>query len=318
MDITVQKNVPVSIHQQLVTQLSMQIAGGQLKPGAKLPSVRALANRLGIHYNTCLAVYRELDGLGLVTIRQGSGARVADISGTIRHGAGVPAELNQLSQLAHYFVRQAERLGCGWDDVEHALDAARRRMVETSRPRIAYVDLHADILPLFAAELGEHLSCLVTAVALANLDPKHLPEETIYVVSRYHCAALKEKLDAAGRSASPIVIIDVNSAQSEINLVKQLPGGQLVLVISGSSIVLRQAEAVINALRGQDLLLRTILADEGGQEERDEIRRATRHGRLIFADSLLAPEIRELTDKPVHTLRVIPEPEMDKIRQAIG
>lgn len=61
MEISIQKGTSISLHEQLVTQISMQIASGILKPGAKLPSIRALSQKLGIHHNTCLNAYKELE-----------------------------------------------------------------------------------------------------------------------------------------------------------------------------------------------------------------------------------------------------------------
>lgn len=76
-EITLQKDSGISVHQQLVTQLAMQIAGGQLAPGEKLPSIRSLGKRLGVHYNTCLGAYQELQELGMLVLKRGSGAQVA-------------------------------------------------------------------------------------------------------------------------------------------------------------------------------------------------------------------------------------------------
>src|SRR5687767_7112948 len=68
----------VSLHDQLVTQLTLHILNGVLKPGEKLPSVRALARRLHIHHNTVSAAYGELSDLSLVEVRRGSGVYVSE------------------------------------------------------------------------------------------------------------------------------------------------------------------------------------------------------------------------------------------------
>src|SRR5438552_18018001 len=67
----------VSLHAQLVTQLTLHILNGVLKPGDRLPSVRALARRLHIHHNTVSAAYGELADLKLVEVRRGSGVYVS-------------------------------------------------------------------------------------------------------------------------------------------------------------------------------------------------------------------------------------------------
>jgi DNA-binding transcriptional regulator YhcF (GntR family) len=63
----------VPIYQQLVTQVSLAILSGDLKPGDRLPSTRELARRFRIHPNTVSAGYRQLAREGWVEHRHGSG-----------------------------------------------------------------------------------------------------------------------------------------------------------------------------------------------------------------------------------------------------
>ena len=78
MQVAINPDSPIPLHDQLVTQLSLSIAAGLLPQGHRLPSVRALSQRLGVHRNTVLAAYREMAELGLVVTQVGSGVRVAD------------------------------------------------------------------------------------------------------------------------------------------------------------------------------------------------------------------------------------------------
>jgi DNA-binding LacI/PurR family transcriptional regulator len=64
------------LSEQLHRQITWQIAGGQLKPGDSLPSVRAQAKQLGINMHTVRSAYLQLEADGLVRTRQGSGTRV--------------------------------------------------------------------------------------------------------------------------------------------------------------------------------------------------------------------------------------------------
>lgn len=51
---------------------------GRLPAGTRLPASRALASDLGVHRNTVLAAYRELEAEGFLTTRQGAGTFVAE------------------------------------------------------------------------------------------------------------------------------------------------------------------------------------------------------------------------------------------------
>jgi len=62
--------------EQLKEQLTWLIASGQIQPGELLPSVRRMAERLGINLHTVRSAYRRLEDQGLVKTRQGVGTRV--------------------------------------------------------------------------------------------------------------------------------------------------------------------------------------------------------------------------------------------------
>jgi DNA-binding transcriptional regulator YhcF (GntR family) len=66
----------VPIYRQLVTQVSLAILSGDLKPGERLPSTRELARRFSIHPNTVSAGYRQLAREGWVEYRHGSGVYI--------------------------------------------------------------------------------------------------------------------------------------------------------------------------------------------------------------------------------------------------
>ncbi len=65
------------LYQQLRDQIVEGIAVGELEPGTKLPSVRALATDLGINLHTVNKAYALLRDEGYVTMRGRAGAVVA-------------------------------------------------------------------------------------------------------------------------------------------------------------------------------------------------------------------------------------------------
>lgn len=54
------------IFEQIITQTKQYIQIGVLKPGDKLPSVRALAEELGINPNTVAKAYQKMELLGII------------------------------------------------------------------------------------------------------------------------------------------------------------------------------------------------------------------------------------------------------------
>jgi GntR family transcriptional regulator len=89
-------------YEQVRTQLAGHIRTGTLRPGEKLPVVRALAADLGVATGTIARAYRELEAGGLVTTRR----RV----GTIVSAPRTPWD-PELQRLALDFVRHARNAG---------------------------------------------------------------------------------------------------------------------------------------------------------------------------------------------------------------
>ncbi len=66
----------VGIAGQIRARIGLLVADGELEPGDRLPSVRALARQLGVNVNTVRAAYAKLEGDGLVQTRHGVGTVV--------------------------------------------------------------------------------------------------------------------------------------------------------------------------------------------------------------------------------------------------
>lgn len=65
------------IYLQLIGQVKEQVSRGSLQPGDELPSVRELADSLGINMHTVRSAYLKLRDQGIINLRLGRKARVA-------------------------------------------------------------------------------------------------------------------------------------------------------------------------------------------------------------------------------------------------
>ena len=68
----------VPIYVQLRDQIAAAIGRGQLRPGARLPTMREVSVALAIDLNTVQRAYAELEDEGLLTKVQGRGSFVAE------------------------------------------------------------------------------------------------------------------------------------------------------------------------------------------------------------------------------------------------
>lgn len=67
----------VAIYEQVVRQVKFAVAGGALKAGELVPSVRELARELAINPNTVARAYRQLQADGVLEAVRGMGLQVA-------------------------------------------------------------------------------------------------------------------------------------------------------------------------------------------------------------------------------------------------
>lgn len=77
MFLTVDANDKRPLYQQIADGVKALIARGELREGMTLPSVRQVANDLGVNLNTVAVAYRQLQEEGLLRVRHGAGAIVS-------------------------------------------------------------------------------------------------------------------------------------------------------------------------------------------------------------------------------------------------
>lgn len=68
----------VPVYRQLMDQFKYYIAGATLRPGDQLPSIRELAVVLSVNPTTVVKAYTELEREGVIAMRHGKGAFVAE------------------------------------------------------------------------------------------------------------------------------------------------------------------------------------------------------------------------------------------------
>jgi DNA-binding transcriptional regulator YhcF (GntR family) len=119
--ITLDRSSPEPLSEQLAAAFSERIHRASLAPGARLPTVRALAEDLGLAPNTVAKAYRALEVAGLVEGRGRSGTFVAE-----RFRERLPDRERRLAEAADGFARRGAQLGFGAGELRRALDRALR------------------------------------------------------------------------------------------------------------------------------------------------------------------------------------------------
>src|SRR3954447_10322543 len=79
------RNAKTPIYKQIVEYIELGISSGEFPADSVLPSERNLAKELDVNRSTIVAAYEELQSLGIVERKKGSGTRVStDIWGISR------------------------------------------------------------------------------------------------------------------------------------------------------------------------------------------------------------------------------------------
>ncbi|MGA3267813.1 MAG: GntR family transcriptional regulator [Verrucomicrobiota bacterium] len=70
----VEYNSGIPVYRQISNQVCAAVAAGAFKPGDRLPTIRALHERLKVNPNTVAKAYRELELKGIIESERGSGS----------------------------------------------------------------------------------------------------------------------------------------------------------------------------------------------------------------------------------------------------
>ena len=105
---------------QIADQIRTLLVSGQLRPGARLATVRELAVDLGVNHNTVAEAYRRLALEGFVSLERGVGAVVLQ-----RAAARAPAgEQERFARRLRALVAQARASGISAPSLQAALRKA--------------------------------------------------------------------------------------------------------------------------------------------------------------------------------------------------
>jgi DNA-binding transcriptional regulator YhcF (GntR family) len=117
LSITIRPEAAVAPYEQLRSQIAEQARSGRLPVGYRLPTVRGLAEELGLAANTVAKAYRVLEADGVIATRGRRGTFVA---------AAGDAASREAAAAATAYAQRAHRLGLDRAAALAAVDAALR------------------------------------------------------------------------------------------------------------------------------------------------------------------------------------------------
>jgi DNA-binding transcriptional regulator YhcF (GntR family) len=300
VDFVLKRKGGVPLHDQLLAQLELRILTGVLAPGQRLPSVRALARRLGLHANTVSSAYRQLEAAGHVELRRGAGVYVR---------SGTPASLEDahgLDELIRLALSAAFRKGHSGAEIRAAVE----RWLRAAPPeRVVVVDPRRETLELVAHEIRTAIGVPAAGCTLEELEREPgLASGALLVALPYHAARV-----ARAVPGTPVETIRVEASEEAEKAVLALPGGGTVVLVSSSPILRQIAQGRISGLRGDELLVEAKLVSR-----RAEWRRLLPAADLVLVDALAAGVVREARPRRLRELRLVGERDLARLRKALG
>jgi DNA-binding transcriptional regulator YhcF (GntR family) len=221
----------ISIREQLSAQLLLGIASRRLAPGERLPSVRGLARHLGVHANTVSAVYRDLEALGWVTTRQGSGVFVNEVA---------HAQRNQgIEGFVRSCIEEAASRGFTTDAFALALQKITR---ESGANKLLVVHPDKSLARVLAREVEEALGAPVSSADFEQARQFLTPDSCVLVLPAHSRQASQYLKPACCRP------IGLKSMEEMLTGYQRPPATALIAVVSRSESILKWATTLLSAL----------------------------------------------------------------------
>lgn len=183
VNITVSRKIGIPLVTQIRDQIVSAISVGDLRPGERLPTVRHLAEFLGINRNTVAQAYRLLENDGHVVTRAGGGTTVAGAA-----NGEAPASQDTLRAIVRDAFRQAR--SAGFSAREFAELAYYTSAQEDSAPvhRIVVIDEYRGELDFVCATIRRaQPGSLVDAFLVADLHTAD-PVDLHHRLAGFDCA----------------------------------------------------------------------------------------------------------------------------------
>jgi GntR family transcriptional regulator len=124
--INAQSGVPMYL--QLIEQVRHAVESGALRPGEQLPTIRKVAEDMVMNPNTVAKAYREMEHAGLIVLRQGAGAFVAD-----NQAASSARAVQRARAVVHRAVSALVDMGLDEGAIRRLVESELAEAVEESR-----------------------------------------------------------------------------------------------------------------------------------------------------------------------------------------
>lgn len=124
MDLRINFTSGVPIYLQLMEQIRHAVDTGAIREGEQLPTIRRIAEDLAMNPNTVARAYRELENQGVIEVRHGSGAYVAELKTSSTKAAAI----RKAGDILHQAVGKSIALGLSESELRRVFENELSRL----------------------------------------------------------------------------------------------------------------------------------------------------------------------------------------------
>jgi GntR family transcriptional regulator len=292
MKIWLSKNSEVPVREQLIAQITLGIASGELATGTRLPSTREIANRYKIHSNTVSNAYQILAEQGWLEFKKGSGFYVRETNYTNHE--------NSLDRLIAKFVGAAQTGGFTIEEIKTRL----AQFFDSNLPNHLFVmENDSGLREILVEELGAATNLEVTGAELATLD-RILQTRGAILTAMFD---EKPKISAVLPPDKNCFFLKTNSPAASMTGETRPTADDLIAVVSGwdNFLVLAKTMLVAARIEPESLLIRST--------REENWRKGLSAASMIICDSLTAKNLADLPN--VRIFRLIAEESLAELSQ---
>lgn len=215
----------VSLRVQILTQIKLGILSGELGPEEKLPSVRALARRFGIHSNTVSAAYAQLRQDRWVLHRPGSGVYVRSPSTSLSHQDLGDLPVREVERMIQELIHKAELLGVS----RSALEDRFLQALHAPRPKkLLLIEPDPELSRIVCHELRSALSCEIDTFGGSFSELKETPSYSSAEVIPLVLPSKAESLRHALHDNPALIVLQISPVAA--TFAAHLPASREALV----------------------------------------------------------------------------------------
>lgn len=214
--------IPVKL--QLKAQVKYQVLAGMLRPGDQLPPLRDLAAGLGVHLNTVVRAFAELEDEGYLLSYQGKGVFVPDEPPGPAQGAALRSLLAGVLQSARDFGLSPEEMAMA--ALAHGQLA---RPPQAPSNRLLLVGGSRADLRRLKVLLEAALPALVVPMLPEEVTERVRPREfALAACTLFHAPDLQRHLPGLS-----MAVLAEDGAREALAALRDLPAGARVAVVAG-------------------------------------------------------------------------------------